>query len=231
MGSVGEELLHSYPPGGTHHLLLHFGKWRIVIFQCKGDILPDGKSDELSVRVLKHGAHCPGKTKKPLPDGTSVVIARQGPGGIFADVLAGGQNQSPVNVLAAEATTVLYLPAAAVLQPGTALPSLQVRLLQNWLSTVTHKYFALDDRLELLCCKSLRQRIGLWLVGQCQSAGADSFTTPLTRAELAAYLNCDRSALCRELSRMQQDGLITLRRGGFTVHNRRKLTERNGSYE
>ena len=169
--------------------------------------------------------------EKPLPDGTSVVIARQGPGGIFADVLAGGQNQSPVNVLAAEATTVLYLPAAAVLQPGTALPSLQVRLLQNWLSTVTHKYFALDDRLELLCCKSLRQRIGLWLVGQCQSAGADSFTTPLTRAELAAYLNCDRSALCRELSRMQQDGLITLRRGGFTVHNRRKLTERNGSYE
>ena len=86
--------------------------------------------------------------EKPLPDGTSVVIARQGPGGIFADVLAGGQNQSPVNVLAAEATTVLYLPAAAVLQPGTALPSLQVRLLQNWLSTVTHKYFALDDRLE-----------------------------------------------------------------------------------
>ena len=169
--------------------------------------------------------------EKPLPDGTSVVIARQGPGGIFADVLAGGQNQSPVNVLAAEATTVLYLPAAAVLQPGTALPSLQVRLLQNWLSTVTHKYFALDDRLELLCCKSLRQRIGLWLVGQCQSAGADSFTTPLTRAELAAYLNCDRSALCRELSRMQQDGLITLRRGGFTVHNRRKLTERNGSHE
>lgn len=126
---------------------------------------------------------------------------------------------------------MLYLPAAAVLQPGTALPSLQVRLLQNWLSTVTHKYFALDDRLELLCCKSLRQRIGLWLVGQCQSAGADSFTTPLTRAELAAYLNCDRSALCRELSRMQQDGLITLRRGGFTVHNRRKLTERNGSHE
>ena len=61
MGSVGEELLHSYPPGGTHHLLLHFGKWRIVIFQCKGDILPDGKSDELSVRVLKHGARNSGE--------------------------------------------------------------------------------------------------------------------------------------------------------------------------
>ena len=75
-----------------------------------------------------------------------MVIARQGPGGIFADVLAGGQNQSPVNVL-------------------------------------------------------------------------------------AAYLNCDRSALCRELSRMQQDGLITLQRGGFTVHDRRRLTERNDNYE
>ena len=231
VGGMGEHLPDVHQLGNSVHRVMHFGPGYTVVFQGEGNVLRHRQSDKLAVGVLKHGAHCPGKTKKPLPDGTSVVIARQGPGGIFADVLAGGQNQSPVNVLAAEATTVLYLPAAAVLQPGTALPSLQVRLLQNWLSTVTHKYFALDDRLELLCCKSLRQRIGLWLVGQCQSAGADSFTTPLTRAELAAYLNCDRSALCRELSRMQQDGLITLRRGGFTVHNRRKLTERNGSHE
>ena len=30
---------------------------------------------------------------------------------------------------------------------------------------------------------------------------------------------------------MQQDGLITLQRGGFTVHDRRKLMEKNGSPE
>ena len=90
---------------------------------------------------------------------------------------------------------------------------------------MTRKYFALDDRLELLCCKSLRQRIALWLVGQCRAAGSDSFTTPLTRAELAAYLNCDRSALSRELSRMQQDGLIAVQKNRLTVKDLRRLAE------
>ena len=38
---------------------------------------------------------------KPMPDGTAVVMAHMGPGGVFADVLAGGQSKSPVNVTAA----------------------------------------------------------------------------------------------------------------------------------
>ena len=81
-----------------------------------------------------------------------------------------------------------------------------LQLLHNWLQTISDKYFALDRRLELLCCKSLRGRICLWLLEQREEAGADTFDTALTRAELASYLNCDRSALCRELSRMQEEG-------------------------
>ena len=34
--------------------------------------------------------------------------------------------------------------------------------------------------------------------------------TPYTRAGLAAYLGCDRSALCRELSRMRRDGILQI---------------------
>lgn len=39
----------------------------------------------------------------------------------------------------------------------------------------------------------------------------------MTRTELAAFLNCDRSALSRELSRMQEEGLIELFRGSFKL--------------
>ena len=161
--------------------------------------------------------------EKPMPDGTAVVMAHMGPGGVFADVLAGGQSKSPVNVLAAEPCTVLYLPCDALLQPRAPVQAAHWQLLQNWLATVSSKYFALDRRLELLCCKSLRRRICLWLAEQCSAANADTFTTPLTRAELAAYLNCDRSALSRELSRMQEEGLLTVNRGSFTVTNQKEL--------
>ena len=38
--------------------------------------------------------------------------------------------------------------------------------------------------------------------------GANSFTLPLNREDLAAYLCVDRSAMSAELSKMQSDGLI-----------------------
>ena len=97
------------------------------------------------------------------------------------------------------------------------------KLLQNWLETISGKYFSLDCRLELLCCKSLRGRICLWLLEQRDQTGSDTFTITMTRAELAAYLNCDRSALSRELSRMQEDGLIELFRGSFKLPDPERL--------
>ena len=47
---------------------------------------------------------------KPMPDGSAVVMAHMGPGGVFADILAGGRSKSPVNVSAASSCLVLYLP-------------------------------------------------------------------------------------------------------------------------
>ena len=71
--------------------------------------------------------------------------------------------------------------------------------------------------MELICCKSLRGRICMWLLEQREACGADTFSTPMNRTELAAYLHCDRSALSRELSRMQEEGLIELFRGSFKL--------------
>ena len=160
---------------------------------------------------------------KPMPDGTAVVMAHMGPGGVFADVLAGSRDKSPVNVTAAAPCEVLYLPCEALLRPCGALHPAHLQLLHNWLQTVSGKYFALDRRLELLCCRSLRGRICLWLLEQRDAAGADSFATSLTRAELASYLNCDRSALCRELGRMQEEGLVELFRRSFKLPDPERL--------
>ena len=160
---------------------------------------------------------------KPLADGSTVVMARMGPGGVFADVLAGGRSRSPVNVSAAEACLALYLPCEALLRPCAALHSAHLKLLQNWLETISDKYFALDRRLELICCKSLRGRICMWLLEQRERCGADTFSTAMTRTELAAFLNCDRSALSRELSRMQEEGLIELFRGSFKLPDPERL--------
>ena len=172
---------------------------------AKGELLLMAGYETHEVGLVLEGAIT---ASKPLADGSTVIMARMGPGGVFADVLAGGRSRSPVNVSAAEACLALYLPCEALLRPCAALHSAHLKLLQNWLETISDKYFALDRRLELICCKSLRGRICMWLLEQRERCGADTFSTAMTRTELAAFLNCDRSALSRELSRMQEEGLI-----------------------
>ena len=158
---------------------------------------------------------------RPAPGGARIPIARVEPGGVFGDVLGGSSLSSPVTVLAAAPCEVLLLPYERLLLSDGS-PAHQ-RVVQNLVRTISDKYFALDRRVELLICKSLRTRISLWLLDEAHRAGSDTFTTPLTRAGLAEYLNCDRSALSRELSRMQHDGLIETWRSSFKLLDKDRL--------
>ena len=187
---------------------------------AKGELLLMAGYETKDVGIILEGEIT---ATKPMPDGTPITMARMGPGGVFADVLAGGRSKSPVNVTAAVPCLVLYLPYDGMLRPSGELSAAHWKLLQNWLETISGKYFSLDCRLELLCCKSLRGRICLWLLEQRERCGADTFSTAMTRTELAAFLNCDRSALSRELSRMQDEGLIELFRGSFKLPDPERL--------
>lgn len=177
------------------------------------------------VGIILEGNIC---AQKNAPDGSRVVIQHRGPGGLFGDVLAGSGVKSPVTVVAAGPCLVLYLSHKRLLRPCGAPESVHARLLQNLVETISNKYFALDRRLELLMCKSLRSRISRWLLEESARAGADTFAVPLRRAELADYLNCDRSALSRELGRMQREGLLETWRGSFKLLDKDGLRSRSG---
>ncbi len=159
---------------------------------------------------------------KNTPDGGNVVITHMGPGGLFGDVLSGSSERSPVSVMAQTDCLALWLPYQKIIRPCAKLHATHLQLLQNLVLTISNKYFALDRRVELLICKSLRARIAIWLLDQAEHAKSDTFAVSLTRAGLAEYLNCDRSALSRELSRMQKDGLLETYRGSF------KLLDKDG---
>ena len=146
---------------------------------------------------------------KSTPDGASVAITHMRPGGLFGDVLSGSSQKSPVTVMATTSCLALYLPYQKIIRPCAKLHSAHLQLMQNLVLTISDKYFALDRRVELLI--------------EAHRAGSDTFTTPLTRAGLAEYLNCDRSALSRELSRMQHDGLIETWRSSFKLLDKDRL--------
>ena len=143
------------------------------------------------------------------PDGSRLPITRMGPGGVFGDVLGGSSLTSPVTVTARSPCEVLLVPY------DSSAAGQQV--LQNLVRTISDKYFLLARRVDLLLLRSLRAKVSAYLLAEAERAGQLTFRIPFTRAQLADYLNCDRSALSRELSRMQREGLLDTYRSSFKL--------------
>ena len=132
---------------------------------------------------------------RPAPGGTHLPITHMEAGGVFGEVL--------------------LLPYDRLLQPGSDPARQQV--LQNLVRTISDKYFLLSRRVDLLILKSLRAKVCAYLLSEAEYHHSMTFTIPYSRIQLADYLNCDRSALSRELSLMQRDGLLETYRSSFKI--------------
>ena len=152
---------------------------------------------------------------RPAPGGGHLPITHMGPGGVFGDVLGGSSLASPVTVVAAAPCEVLLLPYEKLLLPGSD-PARQ-QLLQNLVRTISDKYFLLSRRIDLVILKSLRAKVCAYLLSEAELHHSLTFTIPYSRIQLADYLNCDRSALSRELSQMQREGLLDTYRSSFKL--------------
>ena len=134
---------------------------------------------------------------------------------VTRDVLGGSSLSSPVTVMASAPCEVLLVPYEKLLLPG-ADPARQ-RVLQNLVRTISDKYFLLSRRVDLLLLKSLRAKVCAYLLSEAEVHHSLTFTIPYSRIQLADYLNCDRSALSRELSLMQRDGLLETYKSSFKL--------------
>ncbi len=151
------------------------------------------------------------------PDGTTMPVPSMQAGSVFGDVLGGASVASPVTIQASSDCTVLWLPYATLLHPQNLPSAAHGVLLQNLLRSISDKYFDLAQRIDLLSLKSLRAKLSAYLLIEAARAGCNTFCIPFTRAKLADYLNCERSALCRELSRMQHEGLLETYQKSFKL--------------
>ena len=83
------------------------------------------------------------------------------------------------------------------------------------IEAVSLKYAESQKRTRCLTCSTLREKIFTYLSDF--AAEKEWFEIPLDRNALAAYLFCDRSALCRELSKMKKDGVIDFHKNRFRI--------------
>lgn len=182
----------------------------------KGESLILAGQPSRSVGIVLSGSI---EAVRPAPDGSSVPITHMGPGGVFGDVLGGSSLSSPVTVTARDTCEVLLIPYGRLLALGSGSDPAHHLVLQNLVRTISDKYFLLSRRVDLLVLKTLRAKVCSYLLSEAEQAGSLTFTVPFTRIQLADYLNCDRSALSRELSLMQRMGLLETYKSSFKLLN------------
>ena len=144
-----------------------------------------------------------------------------GPGSTFGDILMATDNgKSPVTVECTEDARVLFVPFDSIMAASGDFGN-QLRI--NLLHELSARYWALSRKVRYLSERSLRGRIALFLLDAAKDQGGLTFTLPMTREAMASLLGVNRSALSRELSRMEKDGLLAVYRGSFRLLDRERL--------
>lgn len=151
-------------------------------------------------------------------DGRRALAARHEAGSIFGDILMTEGGVSPVDIVAAEKDTeLLFVPFERLMSGCGKGCSCHDRLRLNLLQEIADKYWQLRRHIRCLRTPGLRDRLLVYL-GQCAAqAGRDTFRVPLDRQAMADHLAVNRSAMCRELSRMKAEGLVDYYKQSFRL--------------
>ena len=145
-------------------------------------------------------------------DGNQTIMANLVTSSVFGDALSGTKTRkSPVTICAITDITVAFIEYDHILSMCSCGCSVHKMLLQNLLKSISDKCFALFDRINILRERTLRQRIEAYLRKLTNGEELTEVTLPFTKTMLADYLLANRSALSKELSKMQREGLIEVK--------------------
>lgn len=115
---------------------------------------------------------------------------------------------SPVQVRAVEDSVVLFIDLEMIYAAADNSPIRNI-LAGNLIKSLAKKNLILNQKVRILSQKSLRDRIFIYL--RTLPKDKDGYVRiPFTQTALAEYLGVNRSALSRELGRMQNEGLLVI---------------------
>ena len=102
---------------------------------------------------------------------------------------------------------VLWVPYTALIVAGPRLGRIHGIVMRNLLRAFCRKNVLMMQKLEVLSQKTLRERLILYLLQQAGRQKTDCVKVP-GRVQLAKELECNRSALTREIGLMKEKGLL-----------------------
>ncbi len=122
-----------------------------------------------------------------------------------------------VNVIANEDCRILFLRIGSLKRLQNNMESWMIGFVSNLLIVSTQKNLMLSSRSFHTAPKTIRGRVMSYLNSVSMQKHSREFNIPFDRQQLADYLNLERTALSKELSKMKADGLIDYYKNSFQI--------------
>lgn len=150
--------------------------------------------------------------------GNRTILSKVGPSQFFAETYAMLPNEPlQVDVRANENCRILFLGVGSLSAFQSNSKTWEAKIIRNILMISLHKNLHLSERSFHTSPKTIRERVMAYLNSVALRTGSNEFDIPFDRQQFADYLNLERTALSKELSKMQHDGIIQTRKNHFVL--------------
>lgn len=163
-----------------------------------------------------------GSVKAEMSDPSGKIIKVediQAPNPLAILFLFGEENRFPVQATAREEVTALVIPKQSVLK----MLQMNETLLRNYLDISASFASRLSKKLHFMSFRTIRQKLSLYLLNLSETQQSDTVTLDKPKSILADYFGVSRPSLEREITKMQQDGLILSNKRIVTLKDKNLL--------
>ncbi len=154
-------------------------------------------------------------------DGNSLLMASVTPGVTFGESLCFLGIDAQVRIMCASDGAILTLDPSRLKDCATHTDAFEASLCVRFTSMLAERALALNDRIQVLRKKTIREKV-VTLLSQYSAKGSGKVELPYNREAMAIYLGVNQSALSRELSRMQDEGIISFSGSRFMIEQAAK---------
>ena len=145
----------------------------------------------------------------PFICGNDTIVRRLGSGEAFGESYACLEDYSLCcDIRAVTSCTILFLNIRYFFQDAAFGSEYRLRLIDNILKSLATSNINLTTKIQILTQKTLREKLLTYFYMLAEQNQTTAFELPFNREQLARYLSSERSSVCRELAKLQQDDVI-----------------------
>lgn len=172
-------------------------------------------------RIEKIGLVLSGKVHliRESYDGDINILGRVGLGDLFGESFAFGKIEAiPISAYSEEDSKILFIDYRKIINTCSSSCDFHNKLIFNMMHILSRKNILLNEKNLILGEKTIRQKLESYLSLEAKKNKVNEFHIGFDRQGLADYLSINRSAMSRELSKMEKEGLISYKKNYFKIN-------------